>query len=92
VSLKFNQYTLGTAPTLLFPELSAQGATITFTNGNSSLPCYIGSGSNVTVSNGAPIPPNGVVSMSNVVSGTAGVYGVAGTVSVVLGIFYGDIK
>lgn len=91
MTIRLNQVTVGTTPTLVVSQVPGQGATIIFTNGSSSDPVYLGFGTKVTVSNGAVIPPFGVVPMSDAVS-TQPIYGIASGTTVTVGVFYGDLQ
>lgn len=89
--MTFNSVSVGSVPVLLVTNVPGQGSTFIITNGDASNPVYIGSGTKVTVSNGAVIPPYGIVPFQNVIS-TGPVYAVAGTVATVtVGVFYGDL-
>lgn len=90
MSMTFTHVSVGTTPTLIASNVPAQGANFIITNGDPTNPVYIGSGTTVTVGNGAVIPPYGIVPFMNVIS-TGPVYAIAGT-ALSVGVFYGDLR
>lgn len=92
MTIQFNQVSAGTASAVLvWQQVPAQGADIIFTNSDAANIVYLGSSTAVTVSNGAPIPPYGIINFRGVV-GTAPVYAIASAGTIKVGIFYGDLR
>lgn len=92
MTFKLNQVPLtSTAATLVLNSVPAQGASVVFTNSSSSVEIYLGFGTGVTVSTGAPLPPYAVLPMRDFV-GTVPVYGIAASGTVPVGIWFGDLQ
>jgi hypothetical protein len=79
-------------PVELVPNVTASSATIIVTNGSANNPIFIGNGNTVTTTNGAVIPPYGIITMEGVVS-PGSVWAVAGAIDAggtSVGVVYGD--
>lgn len=94
MAVKFIPGTIAAAatPIKLLDNIPTQGATIIITNGSSGTEIYLGSNSSVTSTNGAVIPPYGIIKLDDVISNNQVWVTTAPAASVgfAVGVIYGD--
>jgi len=81
-------------PVKVLDAVTATGANLIITNGSSTNPIYLGSGAGVTVTNGAVVPPYGVINLRDV-SSLSPIYVTAGAIDAGgthVGVIYGDTQ